>query len=62
MITVDCTLTGTVRRSKMGSSSTEANRFTYSYSDEPHATRRKLILQKYPQVKKLMGVDEAFKW
>lgn len=38
------------------------NDFTYSYSDEPHATRRKLILQKYPQVRKLMGVDHAFKW
>lgn len=36
--------------------------FTYSYTDEPHATRRRLILEKYPQVKKLMGVDPVFKW
>lgn len=42
--------------------SVSRNDFTYSYSDEPHATRRKLILQKYPQVKKLMGIDKWFKW
>lgn len=45
----------------MGASNSR-NEFTFASSDEPHATRRKLILQKYPQVKKLMGVDEAFKW
>jgi len=46
----------------MGSKVSHQKEFVYSYSDEPHATRRKLILQKYPQVKKLMGVDKAFKW
>jgi sphingolipid delta-4 desaturase len=43
-------------------SSVSKNDLTFSYTDEPHATRRKLILQKYPQVKKLMGVDPSFKW
>ncbi|RWS27189.1 sphingolipid delta(4)-desaturase DES1-like protein [Leptotrombidium deliense] len=38
------------------------NDFKWVGSDEPHATRRKLILQKYPQVKQLMKLDPIFKW
>lgn len=42
----------------------KVTRFDYewSYTDEPHATRRALILKKYPQIKKLMVVDTKFKW
>ncbi|KAI9209624.1 dihydroceramide delta(4)-desaturase [Polychytrium aggregatum] len=29
--------------------------FMWETSDEPHATRRKIILQKYPEINKLMG-------
>eukprot|EP00118_Oscarella_pearsei_P026333 m.309783 g.309783 ORF g.309783 m.309783 type:complete len:327 (+) comp47775_c0_seq1:30-1010(+) len=45
----------------MGSSVSRTD-FEWKYTDEPHSTRRREILKKYPHVKKLFGVDPWFKW
>ncbi|KAL3097938.1 hypothetical protein niasHS_000673 [Heterodera schachtii] len=36
--------------------------FEWSYTEEPHATRRSQILERHPEVKEFFGIDQSFKY
>uniref|UniRef100_A0A914W7F5 sphingolipid 4-desaturase n=1 Tax=Plectus sambesii TaxID=2011161 RepID=A0A914W7F5_9BILA len=45
----------------MGQTVAKAN-FTWSYTEEPHATRRRQILDAHPEIKQHFGIDPSFKY
>lgn len=53
--TGDATAPNTTTNSKAATQPQFRDDFYWSTEDEPHATRRKIILQKYPEIKQLYG-------